>query len=149
MKPSIFYNEGQQYNNQVFNYCEGIPYETANDYSQLNNNIPHPLILPVTKNENSPIILKLSKKMKNSKNSSTNLSCKSFKDSFKTIGDLNAFSQDSWKKFYEIDDPFFNNKDGGYIPIKTTKTIIGIDNVLYVMPVAFITVISLSSANLP
>ena len=141
MKSPVLYNEDQKYNNQIFNYYEGIPYQFTNDYSQLNNNMPYPLIFPLKKNENNsninyfniknqynPIILKLSKKMKNSQNSSISISQNSIKDSSKIIGDLNDFSQDFWKNFYDIDDPFFKFEDEGYTPIKTTKKITNIDN---------------------
>ena len=141
MKSPVFYNEDQQYNNQIFNYSEGIPYQLTNDYSQINNNTPFPLILPLKINENNsninffnlkkqynPIILKLSKKMKNSQNSSTNISQKSIKDSSKIISDLKDFSPDLWKYFYDRDDPFFKFEEEGYIPNKTTKKISNLDN---------------------
>ena len=138
MKPLNIYNEGQQYNNQIFNYYEGIPYQKIDNYNQLNGNMD-PLMLSLNTNENNsninyydikknqdnPIILKLIKK---SLNDSISQESKTEKDSYKGIEDLNNFSKDFWKNFYDTDDPFFKFEDGRYIPIKATKTITELDN---------------------
>ena len=167
-QPPIIYNEDQQNINQNFNYYEGIPLQSIKENSELNNNMP-PIKLQLKingdntdvnynniTNQNNQIILKLSKYIKNSQNSSISESW--LKDSYKTNSDMSRhnnskikisqksntnfkksmninkmkqfddFSPDSWKNFYDNDDTFFILEDEGYSPIVKTTTITNQEN---------------------